>query len=85
MKRFWGFLLEQEVCNIAKFCPYPFNQKAVIISSLLLQSLDGDMHWATVPKNHLNATALRLKQWMFEVVGKVCGISTYHLKSSLAM
>ncbi|KAE8786985.1 transmembrane protein 53 [Hordeum vulgare] len=33
-------------------------------------SIDGDMHWATVPKNHLNATALRLKQWMFEVVGK---------------
>ncbi|KAI4973534.1 hypothetical protein ZWY2020_041062, partial [Hordeum vulgare] len=45
VKRFWGFLLEQE-------------------------SIDGDMHWATVPKNHLNATALRLKQWMFEVVGK---------------
>uniref|UniRef100_A0A453JF51 Uncharacterized protein n=1 Tax=Aegilops tauschii subsp. strangulata TaxID=200361 RepID=A0A453JF51_AEGTS len=33
-------------------------------------SLDGDMHWATVPKSHLNAMALRLKQWMFEVVGK---------------
>ncbi|XP_048527435.1 uncharacterized protein YtfP [Triticum urartu] len=45
VKRFWGFLLEQE-------------------------SLDGDMHWATVPKSHLNAIALRLKQWMFEVVGK---------------
>uniref|UniRef100_A0A453JFH4 Amine oxidase domain-containing protein n=1 Tax=Aegilops tauschii subsp. strangulata TaxID=200361 RepID=A0A453JFH4_AEGTS len=45
VKRFWGFLLEQE-------------------------SLDGDMHWATVPKSHLNAMALRLKQWMFEVVGK---------------
>ncbi|KAE8767526.1 hypothetical protein D1007_61101 [Hordeum vulgare] len=45
VKRFWGFLLEQE-------------------------SIDGDMHWATVPKNHLNATTLRLKQWMFEVVGK---------------
>lgn len=34
------------------------------------ESLDGDMHWATIPKNHLNAIALRLKQWMFEVVGK---------------
>ncbi|KAE8780576.1 hypothetical protein D1007_46268 [Hordeum vulgare] len=45
VKRFWGFLLEQE-------------------------SIDGDMHWATVPKNHLNATTLRLKQWMFEVVRK---------------
>ncbi|CAM0950721.1 unnamed protein product [Alopecurus aequalis] len=34
------------------------------------ESLDGDMHWATIPKTHLNAIALRLKQWMFEVVGK---------------
>lgn len=34
------------------------------------ESLDGDMHWATIPKNHLNAIALQLKQWMFEVVGK---------------
>ncbi|KAL6623685.1 hypothetical protein ACP70R_033564 [Stipagrostis hirtigluma subsp. patula] len=34
------------------------------------ESLDGDMHWASMPNNHLNAIALRLKQWTFEVVGK---------------
>ncbi|XP_072149026.1 uncharacterized protein [Setaria viridis] len=33
-------------------------------------NLDGDMHWASMPNNHLNAIALRLKQWIFEVVGK---------------
>ncbi|XP_066360387.1 uncharacterized protein [Miscanthus floridulus] len=34
------------------------------------ESLNGDTHWASMPNNHLNAIALRLKQWMFEVVGK---------------
>ncbi|RLM97936.1 hypothetical protein C2845_PM06G35400 [Panicum miliaceum] len=34
------------------------------------ESLNGDMHWASMPNNHLNAIAVRLKQWMFEVVGK---------------
>ncbi|XP_062203703.1 uncharacterized protein LOC133905914 [Phragmites australis] len=34
------------------------------------ESLDGDMHWASMPNNHLNTLAFRLKQWMFEVVGK---------------
>uniref|UniRef100_I1R890 FAD-dependent oxidoreductase 2 FAD binding domain-containing protein n=1 Tax=Oryza glaberrima TaxID=4538 RepID=I1R890_ORYGL len=33
-------------------------------------SLDGDMHWASIPNNNLNTVALRLKQWMFEVVAK---------------
>uniref|UniRef100_A0A0D9Y1V3 Uncharacterized protein n=1 Tax=Leersia perrieri TaxID=77586 RepID=A0A0D9Y1V3_9ORYZ len=33
-------------------------------------SLDGDMHWASIPNNNLNAIALRLKQWIFEVVAK---------------
>uniref|UniRef100_A0A0E0FEU6 FAD-dependent oxidoreductase 2 FAD binding domain-containing protein n=1 Tax=Oryza meridionalis TaxID=40149 RepID=A0A0E0FEU6_9ORYZ len=33
-------------------------------------SLDGDMHWASIPNNSLNTIALRLKQWMFEVVAK---------------
>ncbi|KAM0826119.1 hypothetical protein ACQ4PT_069097 [Festuca glaucescens] len=47
-----------------------YQDKYRVRQTLLLQSLDGDMHWATIPKNHLNAIALRLKQWMFEVVGK---------------
>uniref|UniRef100_A0A0E0JCU0 FAD-dependent oxidoreductase 2 FAD binding domain-containing protein n=1 Tax=Oryza nivara TaxID=4536 RepID=A0A0E0JCU0_ORYNI len=34
------------------------------------ESLDGDMHWASIPNNNLNTVALRLKQWMFEVVAK---------------
>ncbi|KAJ1266670.1 hypothetical protein BS78_08G170000 [Paspalum vaginatum] len=34
------------------------------------ESLNGDIHWASMPNNHLNMIALRLKQWMFEVVGK---------------
>ncbi|KAF8655917.1 hypothetical protein HU200_060871 [Digitaria exilis] len=34
------------------------------------ESLNGDVHWASMPNNHLNAIALRLKQWVFEVVGK---------------
>ncbi|XP_039803144.1 uncharacterized protein YtfP-like isoform X3 [Panicum virgatum] len=33
-------------------------------------SLNGDMHWASMSNNHLSAIAVRLKQWMFEVVGK---------------
>jgi len=28
------------------------------------------MHWASMSNNHLSAIAVRLKQWMFEVVGK---------------
>jgi predicted flavoprotein YhiN len=28
------------------------------------------MHWASIPNNNLNTVALRLKQWMFEVVAK---------------
>eukprot|EP00267_Zea_mays_P054277 XP_020407501.1 uncharacterized protein LOC100192078 isoform X5 [Zea mays] len=34
------------------------------------ESLNGDTHWASMPNNHLNAVAFRLKQWTFEVVGK---------------
>ncbi|KAK3137138.1 hypothetical protein QOZ80_5BG0448380 [Eleusine coracana subsp. coracana] len=34
------------------------------------EDLDGDMHWASMSNNHLNTIALRLKQWIFEVVGK---------------
>ncbi|CAN6344110.1 unnamed protein product [Urochloa humidicola] len=34
------------------------------------ESLNGDMHWASMPNNHLNTIAVQLKQWMFDVVGK---------------
>ncbi|KAK3140347.1 hypothetical protein QOZ80_5AG0399690 [Eleusine coracana subsp. coracana] len=34
------------------------------------EDLDGDMHWASMSNNHLNTIGLRLKQWIFEVVGK---------------
>ncbi|KAL6847469.1 hypothetical protein ACP4OV_023322 [Aristida adscensionis] len=34
------------------------------------ESLDGDVHWASMPNNHLNMIALRLKQWIFDIVGK---------------
>lgn len=33
-------------CNIANFCPNPFNQKVLLSLGILLQSLDGVMHWA---------------------------------------
>ncbi|KAF0914477.1 hypothetical protein E2562_028959 [Oryza meyeriana var. granulata] len=32
--------------------------------------IDGDMHWASIPNNNINTIALRLKQWIFEVVAK---------------
>lgn len=32
-------------CNIADFCPNPFNQNFLLSPGILLQSLDGVMHW----------------------------------------
>uniref|UniRef100_J3NFC5 Plasma membrane ATPase n=1 Tax=Oryza brachyantha TaxID=4533 RepID=J3NFC5_ORYBR len=33
-------------------------------------SIDGDTYWSSTPNNNLNTIALRLKQWIFEVVAK---------------
>ncbi|XP_040385195.1 uncharacterized protein YtfP [Oryza brachyantha] len=34
------------------------------------ESIDGDTYWSSTPNNNLNTIALRLKQWIFEVVAK---------------
>ncbi|KAE8785904.1 hypothetical protein D1007_40333 [Hordeum vulgare] len=63
------FVVEVEKCTV-DFVDYMSANYVLVATRSSQQSINGDMHWATVPKNHLNATALRLKHWMFEVVGK---------------